>query len=228
MNSKKSLNNKKNLTPIFVGGIIGLVAIFFLALFLIQPSSNENYLGGDISVEGESLPDLSVNFNRDCVLFENLNYCQQLEPAAKMNAPIISGTDLNGNSIRSNYDSPTILLFLAHWCGHCQNEVKEIQNWVNNNGKPNGVDIFSVITSVNSSQPNYPPDKWLNSEGWSFPSFTDNEMNGVSQHFGVRGFPFWVLVDRNGQVVTRLSGSYTQEQFEIILRNLIQYDSEVN
>ena len=228
MNSKKSLNNKKNLTPIFVGAIIGLVALFFLVLFLIQPSSNENYFGGDISVTGESLPDLPVNFNRDCVLFENLNYCQQLEPAAKMKAPIISGTDLDGNSIKSNYDSPTILLFLAHWCGHCQNEVKEIQNWVNNNGKPDGVEIFSVITSVNSSQPNYPPDKWLVSEGWSFPSFTDNEMNGVSQHFGVRGFPFWVLVDKNGQVVTRLSGSYTQEQFEIILRNLIQYDSETN
>jgi len=228
MNSKKSLSNKKNLTPIFVGAVISLIAIFFLALFLIQPSSDKNYLGGDISVTGESLPDLSINFNRDCVLFENLNYCQQLEPAAKMMAPVISGADLNGNSISSNNNSPTILLFLAHWCGHCQNEVKEIQDWVNNNGKPDGVEIFSVLTSVNSSQPNYPPDKWLNSEGWSFPSFTDNEMSGVSQHFGVRGFPFWVLIDQNGQVVTRLSGSYTQEQFEIILKNLIKYDSEIN
>ena len=99
MNSKRTPNKKKNLTPIFVSSVIGLVAVFFLALFLIQPSSDENYLGGEINVIGESLPDLSVNFNRDCVLFENLNYCQQLEPAAKMEAPIISGSDLNGNSI---------------------------------------------------------------------------------------------------------------------------------
>ena len=88
--STNKQSNKKNLTPIFVSAIAGLVVIFFIALFLIQPSSNENYLGGDISVTGEELPDLSVDFNRDCVLFENLNYCQQLEPAAKMKSPIIT------------------------------------------------------------------------------------------------------------------------------------------
>ena len=228
MSSNKSPNEKKNLTPIFVGSVIGLVVVFFLALFLIQPSSDENYLGGDIDVAGESLPDLSVNFNRDCVLFDNLNYCQQLEPAAKMEAPIISGSDLNGNTITTKSDSPTILLFLAHWCPHCQIEVKEIQDWVNNNGPLEKVKLFSVLTSINSSQPNYPPDKWVESEGWSFPSFTDNELSGVAQHFGIRGFPFWVLVDSNGEVVTRLSGSYTQEQFEIILSNLIKYDNDNN
>ena len=228
MNSKKSLKEKKNLTPIFVGSVIGLIIVFFLALLLIQPSSNENYLGGEIDVTGESLPDLSINFNRDCVLFENLNYCQQLEPAAKMSAPIISGSDLNGNTITTKNESPTILLFLAHWCPHCQIEVKEIQDWVSNNGLPEPVKLFSILTSINSSQPNYPPDKWIQSEGWSFPSFTDNELSGVAQHFGIKGFPFWVLIDSNGEVVTRLSGSYTQDQFEIILSNLIEYDNGKN
>ena len=228
MNSSKSPNEKKNLTPIFVGSVIGLVVVFFLALFLIQPSSDENYLGGEIDVTGESLPDLSVNFNRDCVLFENLNYCQQIEPAAKMEAPIITGSDLNANLITSESNSPTILLFLAHWCGYCQVEVKEIQDWIDNGGDMGGVKMYSILTSINSSQPNYPPDKWVKSEGWSFPSFTDNELSGVAQHFGIRGFPFWVLVDSSGKVVTRLSGSYTKEQFEIMLSNLIKYDNENN
>ena len=228
MNSSKSPNEKKNLTPIFVGSVIGLVVVFFLALFLIQPSSDENYLGGEIDVTGESLPDLSVNFNRDCVLFENLNYCQQIEPAAKMEAPIITGSDLNANLITSESNSPTILLFLAHWCGYCQVEVKEIQDWIDNGGDMGGVKMYSILTSINSSQPNYPPDKWVKSEGWSFPSFTDNELSGVAQHFGIRGFPFWVLVDSSGKVVTRLSGSYTKEQFEIMLSNLIKYDKENN
>ena len=228
MNSSKSSNKKKNLTPIFVGSVIGLVVVFFIALFLIQPSSDENYLGGEIDVTGESLPDLSVNFNRDCVLFENLNYCQQIEPAAKMEAPIITGSDLNANLITSESNSPTILLFLAHWCGYCQVEVKEIQDWIDNGGDMGGVKMYSILTSINSSQPNYPPDKWVESEGWSFPSFTDNELSGVAQHFGIRGFPFWVLVDSSGKVVTRLSGSYTKEQFEIMLSNLIKYDNENN
>jgi len=226
MATRKNIKTKRNLTPIFVGAIAGLVLIFFLALFFIQPSSEENYLGGNINVTGDQLPDLSVDFNRDCVFFENLNFCQQLEPAANMKAPVINGTDLNGNSITSENNSPTILLFLAHWCGYCQVEVKEIQDWIEDGGDMGSVKMFSILTSINSSQPNYPPDKWLNSEGWSFQSFTDNELNGVAQHFGIRGFPFWVLIDSNGDIVTRLSGSYTKDQFEIILSNLVKYDKE--
>ncbi len=226
MATRKNTKTKRNLTPIFVGAVAGLVLIFFLALFFIQPSSEENYLGGNINVTGDQLPDLSVDFNRDCVFFENLNFCQQLEPAANMKAPVINGTDLNGNSITSEINSPTILLFLAHWCGYCQVEVKEIQDWIDNGGNMGRVKMYSILTSINSSQPNYPPDKWLNSEGWSFQSFTDNELNGVAQHFGIRGFPFWVLIDSNGDIVTRLSGSYTKDQFEIILSNLDNYDKE--
>ena len=56
--------------------------------------------------------------------------------------------------------------------------------------------------------------------------FTDNELSGVAQHFGIRGFPFWVLIDSNGDIVTRLSGSYTKDQFEVILSNLEQYDKD--
>ena len=226
MATRKNTKTKRNLTPIFVGAVAGLVLIFFLALFFIQPSSEENYLGGNINVTGDQLPDLSVDFNRDCVFFENLNFCQQLEPAANMKAPVINGTDLNGNSITSEINSPTILLFLAHWCGYCQVEVKEIQDWIDNGGNMGRVKMYSILTSINSSQPNYPPDKWLNSEGWSFQSFTDNELNGVAEHFGIRGFPFWVLIDSNGDIVTRLSGSYTKDQFEIILSNLDNYDKE--
>ena len=226
MATRKNTKTKRNLTPIFVGAVAGLVLIFFLALFFIQPSSEENYLGGNINVTGDQLPDLSVDFNRDCVFFENLNFCQQLEPAANMKAPVINGTDLIGNSITSEINSPTILLFLAHWCGYCQVEVKEIQDWIDNGGNMGRVKMYSILTSINSSQPNYPPDKWLNSEGWSFQSFTDNELNGVAQHFGIRGFPFWVLIDSNGDIVTRLSGSYTKDQFEIILSNLDNYDKE--
>ena len=226
MSIKKNSENKRNLTPIFVSGIAGLVIVFFLFLFIAQPSSEKNYFGGDISVVGDQLTDLSMDFNRDCVFFENLNFCQQLEPAANMEAPVITGTDLNGNSITSKNNSPTILLFLAHWCGYCQVEVKEIQEWINNGGDMGPVKLYSILTSINSSQPNYPPDKWLNSEGWSFQSFTDNELNGVAQHFGIRGFPFWVLIDSEGDVITRLSGSYTKDQFEIILKNLISFDIE--
>ena len=60
------------------------------------------------------------------------------------------------------------------------------------------------------------------------PTFTDNAQDGVAQHFGIRGFPFMVLIDNKGKIITRLSGSYNTEQFEIILANTIRHDKSVN
>jgi len=225
MSSKKRPEVKKNsLTPIIIGSVIAIVIIFFAALFILQPSAEKNFFGGEISVKGDMLPNLSVNFNRDCVFFENFNYCQQLEPAANFDAPIILGTDINGNQISTDSEEPKILLFLAHWCSHCQQEVKTIQKWINENGNPDPIKIYSILTSINSNQPNFPPDKWLESENWSSPTFVDNDQDGVAKHFGIRGFPFWVIVDHHGKIITRLSGSYTAEEFQIILANTLQHD----
>ncbi len=229
MSSNKRIEtNKRNLTPYIVFTVIGVVIIFFIALFALQPSAEENFFGGEISVTGDQLPDLSVNFNRDCVFFENFNYCQQLEPAANMTSPIISGTGLKGEELSTDSNNPKIILFLAHWCGHCQQKVKMVQKWINENGNPEPIKLYSVLTSINSGQPNYPPDKWLESENWTVPTFTDNAQDGVLQHFGVRGFPYMVLIDNKGKIITRLSGSYNAEQFEIILANTIRHDKSVN
>ena len=227
MSSKRRTETKRgNLTPIIVGSVVAIVIIFFIAVFALQPSAEKNFFGGEINVEGDSLPSLSLDFNRDCALFENFNYCQQLEPAANFDAPIISGTDINGNQISTDSNDPRIILFLAHWCPHCQQEVKTIQKWINENGNPDPIKIYAVLTSINSSQPNYPPDKWLESENWSLPTFIDNDQDGVAKHFGIRGFPFWVIVDHHGKIITRLSVSYTEEQFEIILANTLQHDKK--
>ena len=183
MSSKRRTETKRgNLTPIIVGSVVAIVIIFFIAVFALQPSAEKNFFGGEINVEGDSLPSLSLDFNRDCALFENFNYCQQ--------------------------------------------EVKTIQKWINENGNPDPIKIYAVLTSINSSQPNYPPDKWLESENWSLPTFIDNDQDGVAKHFGIRGFPFWVIVDHHGKIITRLSGSYTEEQFEIILANTLQHDKK--
>ena len=37
-----------------------------------------------------------------------------------------------------------------------------------------------------------------------------------------------VLIDNKGKIITRLSGSYNAEQFEIILANTIRHDKSVN
>ena len=61
---------------------------------------------------------------------------------------------------------PKILLFLAHWCPHCQREVPIVQGWLDAGGLPQNVDLISIATSIDPARPNYPPEAWLTREGW--------------------------------------------------------------
>ena len=56
--------------------------------------------------------------------FENPNS----DPAVGLAAPEVSGTDFTGRATAIKADGrPKVVIFLAHWCPHCQAEVPLIQ-----------------------------------------------------------------------------------------------------
>ena len=110
-----------------------------------------------------------------------------------------------------------IVLGLAHWCGHCQAEVPRLQEWFDDNGMPDDVDVVALATGSSSSQPNFPPGEWLVREGWSVPTLVDDEASTGGTAYGVQGFPAFVVVDADGDVVQRASGELTVEQWEQLL-----------
>ena len=112
-----------------------------------------------------------------------------------------------------------ILLFLAHWCPHCQAEVPLVQSWVDGGGLPPSVELISVSTAIDPRRPNYPPDAWLEGEGWNAPVIVD-ETGSVAEAYGLTAFPYWVFVDANGQVAGRMTGELTTEQLDSIVAEL--------
>ena len=76
---------------------------------------------------------------------------------------------------------------------------------------PPGVDFVSVATGIDPSRPNYPPDVWLASEGWTLPVLVD-PTNSVAQAYGLSAYPFWVFLDGQGKVVLRATGELTVDQ----------------
>ena len=207
MSSKRRTETKRgNLTPIIVGSVVAIIIIFFIAVFALQPSAEKNFFGGEINVEGDSLPGLSLDFNRDCVLFENFNYCQQLEPAANFDAPIISGTDINGNQISTDSNDPRIILFLAHWCPHCQRELPQVQDIIDTIGVPEGIEIIAIATSIDRGRDNYPPQEWLFREGWSETQIYDTDRD-IASAYGLTSFPYWVFLDKDLNVIARRAGN---------------------
>ena len=69
---------------------------------------------------------------------------------------------------------PTLVVFLAHWCPHCQAEVPRLTAWAEAGNAPDDVDIVAVSTNVSRVRDNFPPSDWLDDEGWPFPTMKDD------------------------------------------------------
>ena len=143
------------------------------------------------------------------------------DPAVGQTAPTASGTDFWGDPVEI---APTgryqVLMFLAHWCGHCQNEVAELGPYLETTPLPPNVDVMSISTGVSPDRPNYPPSEWLTPDGWSPAVLVDTADGAVGAAFGLNAFPFWVVLDPEGVVLARTAGSLPLESVETLFDNL--------
>ena len=133
-------------------------------------------------------------------------------------APKLVGARFDGSPLRIEADGrPKVLVFLAHWCPHCQREVPVLADWLDANGVPDDVDVYGVATGTSSDRPNYPPSAWLTREGFTPPTLVDDAEGTAASAFGLSAFPFFVALDTDGRVAARASGELTTAQWEALL-----------
>ena len=182
-----------------VGGALVVAAVIAVVATGGNNEDQQAPSAAGVTVTGEALP----------------AFAEGDDPAVGSPAPSLQGEDFAGNPVRIGEDGrPKAVVFLAHWCPHCQREVPLIQDWLDAQGPPEGVDLYSVATSIDPSQPNYPPDAWLEREGWSVPVLVDDSMDSAATAYGLTLFPYFVFIDAEGNVVARASGELTIEQLE--------------
>jgi thiol-disulfide isomerase/thioredoxin len=191
-------------------GLVVLVGVIVIAFAVLGGDDDAGTGGGDggalieetaepVEVSGEALPQLTST---------------EGDPAAGLTFPTLTGTDLDGDPMTiGGSDRPTLVVFLAHWCPHCQREVPVIQEWVDAGNLPDDVDLVAVSTSIDASRPNYPPSAWLADEGWTAPTLVDPD-GSAAVAAGLSGFPFFVAIGPDGTVVTRVSGELTTDQLD--------------
>jgi thiol-disulfide isomerase/thioredoxin len=135
--------------------------------------------------------------------------------------PTVTGSDFSGNEVTIGNDGrPKAIIFLAHWCPHCQAEVPAVQAWLDSTGGVEGVDLYSVATAINSTRANYPPSSWLKDAGWTVPVIRDDADSSVLVAFGNGGFPYWVFTNSDGTVAMRAAGEIPVADLEQILQGL--------
>jgi len=144
---------------------------------------------------------------------------QGADPAIGMPAPELTGASFDGTPvIIANDGVPKILMFVAHWCPHCNNDVEALTPYIATNGLPDGVGFYAISTGSDSGAPNYPPSKWLR----DFPVTTlaDNPQSAAAQAFGLNAFPFFVFVTSEGNVDFRFPGEVPPETLYEAARTL--------
>lgn len=141
-------------------------------------------------------------------------------------APVVVGLDPEGRPIRIDpaVDGPTMLVFVAHWCPHCNEEIPKLNRMRTYDQFPDDLNVVAVSTAVGPDRPNWPPIEWLREDmEWRYPALLDqldvvqDQVTFVAaEAYGVTGFPFVVLVDGDGTVADRWSGE--REPDEILAR----------
>jgi thiol-disulfide isomerase/thioredoxin len=190
----------------------GAIAVLLVAAIVFSGEESIGGAGefGDVTINGESLP-----------LMDNGAAVVANDPANGSTAPEANGIDFDGSAVAISHDgNPTAVVFLAHWCSHCQAEVPTVQAWLDSTGGVPGVDIVSVTSSANSGQPNWPPSDWLDRENWTTPNIRDDSDSSLFQAYGGRSFPYWVFLNGDGTVAHRQAGRIDIGQLQTIMQGL--------
>jgi thiol-disulfide isomerase/thioredoxin len=209
--SKSSSGNGKFIVGAIIAIIIGGAAIVAISSSGSESNTSSANISefSDITVTGDALPG-----------FDSAS----TDASIGMTAPIVSGKGFTGTEITTDgAGTPTLLVFLAHWCQFCQREVPLLVEWEKDGKTPTGVDVIAVATGTDPANPNFPPSEWLAREEFPalWPVIADSADKKAANAFGLSGYPFFVLVDAQGKVFTRLSGEIPMDELTAIINQMI-------
>jgi thiol-disulfide isomerase/thioredoxin len=187
------------MTPLIIAGVVLVVllaAAVALALTAGSPGPAEPATAA-VKVEGAALPPYESGTP---------------DAAVGQPMPSLSGLDLAGNPIEIGPDNGALaIVVVAHWCPHCQAEIPVLSDWLASNQLPAGVQVVTVSTAIDPARPNYPPSAWLEREGWTQPTLTDDTNSGALAALGMNSFPGFVFVNADGTVSQRTTGEISTE-----------------
>lgn len=131
------------------------------------------------------------------------------DPCIGQPVPTVRGEDYAGNpvAITPGLDGPMMIVVMAHWCPHCNNEVPLLVEWGESGQVPENLTVVGVSTAANADREHFPPSEWLAEEmRWSWPVIADDQIQTGAAALGTPGYPYLMFVDADGNLMARASG----------------------
>lgn len=194
------------------GGSAVMVALVGIALFFAFAFGAAKLLGSKDKVDIDS-----DGFEASAVTLDNVVLDQMPgnltitradnDSAVGQVAPTLIGQNFAGEEVAITHDGRAkAIYFVAHWCPHCQVEVPEIVQMLDDGLKPDDLDVYLISSGVRSGSVNYPPSAWLDAADWPTPIIRDDNTSSALISFGVGGFPYSVYLNSDHVVVGRAAG----------------------
>jgi thiol-disulfide isomerase/thioredoxin len=130
------------------------------------------------------------------------------DPAVGLPAPVVTAVDYADAEVTIGAPGQAqVVVFLAHWCPVCAQELPTLRSIVAAGGVPDSVELVLVTTGLDPGRPNWPPRTWLADAGLGdVLTVRDDVGDPFMRAFGLRAYPAWVVIDADGTVAARRQG----------------------
>ena len=219
----------KNRTVIIIVGVVVLVlGLAGVAVLLTGGDDADSGVLAPGEIPRETYGE-NVEANQPVVVtgdpLPGLDSVVDVDPAIGTAMPVVNGASFDGRPITVGgpTDGPTMYVFLAHWCPHCNDEIPELIDLKNSDGIPEGVNVVAISTAVDETAPNYPPSDWLVKKNWpsQWPVMADSADSMSFVVNGGGGFPYLLIADADGNVLDRASGTKSADELATWLKDTL-------
>jgi len=105
--------------------------------------------------------------------------------------------DVKGSSLKGKVFG---LYFSAHWCPPCRGFTPKLAEWYRNDLQAKGFEV--VFVSSDKDEASFK--EYFAEQPWFALDFDDRKRKEqLSDHFGVEGIPSFVIIDKDGSVITK-------------------------
>jgi thiol-disulfide isomerase/thioredoxin len=120
-------------------------------------------------------------------------------------APDFTVSDSAGNSVKLSdmTGRPVMVNFWASWCPPCREEMPYIEELYREQG---GEISFMIIDLVGGGETRDTAEKFLKSQGYTFPVYYDNTGEAADQ-YAITAIPTSVFIDSRGRIVSSVRGA---------------------